>query len=134
MQMLDKLIDNAVQFSSPGDTITLSRPLRRPLDPDEVLELSTDEPAPLLAARLATGTPARAELPAAELKLATTLGTNALLQRRGDGHVGEDITANVRTMRSVPLRLRGRSWPSLRWSTASARCGSPRACSSSMQR
>ena len=25
---------------------------------------------------------------------------------RGDGHVGEDITANVRTMRSVPLKLR----------------------------
>ena len=25
---------------------------------------------------------------------------------RGDGRVGEDITANVRTMRSVPLQLR----------------------------
>src|SRR5688500_14618042 len=26
---------------------------------------------------------------------------------RGDGHVGEDVTANVRTIRSVPLRLKG---------------------------
>ncbi len=27
---------------------------------------------------------------------------------RGDGEVGEDVTANVRTMRSVPLRLQGK--------------------------
>lgn len=30
---------------------------------------------------------------------------------RGDGHTGEDITANVRTVRSVPLRLRGSDLP-----------------------
>lgn len=30
---------------------------------------------------------------------------------RGDGSVGEDITHNVRTIRSVPLRLRGEGWP-----------------------
>ena len=32
---------------------------------------------------------------------------------RGDGRVGEDITHNVRTIRSVPLRLRGVTIPSL---------------------
>ena len=26
---------------------------------------------------------------------------------RGDGHVGEDVTANVRTIRSIPLKLSG---------------------------
>lgn len=31
---------------------------------------------------------------------------------RGDGVEGDDVTANVRTIRSVPLRLRGRGWPS----------------------
>jgi len=32
---------------------------------------------------------------------------------RGDGRRGDDITANVRAIRSVPLRLRGRDWPEL---------------------
>lgn len=30
---------------------------------------------------------------------------------RGDGYTGEDIAANVRTINSVPLRLRGDGWP-----------------------
>ncbi len=30
---------------------------------------------------------------------------------RGDGVAGDDVTANVRTIRSVPLRLRGDDWP-----------------------
>lgn len=30
---------------------------------------------------------------------------------RGDGQTGEDITANVRTIRNVPLKLQGQGWP-----------------------
>ncbi len=30
---------------------------------------------------------------------------------RGDGRTGEDVTANVRTIRAVPLRLMGEGWP-----------------------
>ncbi len=30
---------------------------------------------------------------------------------RGDGSTGEDVTANVRTIQSVPLRLQGKGWP-----------------------
>ncbi len=32
---------------------------------------------------------------------------------RGDGTTGEDVTANVRTIRTVPLRLQSRGWPNV---------------------
>lgn len=41
---------------------------------------------------------------------------NGILERaatRGDGAVGEDITDNVKTIKSVPLKLRGEHFPEL---------------------
>ncbi|WP_455107898.1 NAD-dependent DNA ligase LigA [Porphyromonas sp.] len=32
---------------------------------------------------------------------------------RGDGQMGDDVTANVRTIRSIPLRLRGTNYPDI---------------------
>jgi len=32
---------------------------------------------------------------------------------RGDGRVGDDITANVRTIRAIPLKLHGGGWPAV---------------------
>ncbi len=34
-------------------------------------------------------------------------GQLALAATRGDGATGEDITANIRTIKAIPLRLRG---------------------------
>ncbi|HKI85463.1 MAG TPA: hydantoinase/oxoprolinase family protein, partial [Thermoanaerobaculia bacterium] len=51
--------------------------------PGRAVELRSDEEAPVLAARLVTGTPREETLPAMEIRLATTRGTNALLERRG---------------------------------------------------
>ncbi|MEH6685692.1 MAG: NAD-dependent DNA ligase LigA [Halopseudomonas sabulinigri] len=41
---------------------------------------------------------------------------NGMLVRgatRGDGSTGEDISSNVRTIRNVPLKLRGEGWPAV---------------------
>ena len=38
-------------------------------------------------------------------------GRLVLAATRGDGQRGDDVTANVRTIRSVPLRLGGSEWP-----------------------
>lgn len=32
---------------------------------------------------------------------------------RGDGEVGENVTANARTVKTIPLRLHGKDWPSV---------------------
>jgi 5-oxoprolinase (ATP-hydrolysing) len=47
------------------------------------VEVQWPEPAPVLGVRWLTGTPIGAELPPLELRLATTRGTNALLERNG---------------------------------------------------
>lgn len=47
--------------------------------PGDLVELRSDDEAPILAARLLTGTRACADLPPIRLRLATTRGTNALL-------------------------------------------------------
>ncbi len=46
-------------------------------------ELRSPEEPPVLAARLVTGTPLDVELPEIAMRLATTRGTNALLERKG---------------------------------------------------
>jgi DNA ligase (NAD+) len=38
-------------------------------------------------------------------------GELVLAATRGDGVTGEDVTANVKTLKDVPHRLKGRSWP-----------------------
>ncbi|MFP3939456.1 MAG: hydantoinase/oxoprolinase family protein [Thermoanaerobaculia bacterium] len=51
--------------------------------PGAVFELLSPDEAPVLAARLLTGTPQDRPLPPLDLRLATTRGTNALLERTG---------------------------------------------------
>ena len=40
-------------------------------------------------------------------------GVLVLAATRGDGVTGEDVTANVRTLASVPKQLNGRNWPAV---------------------
>ncbi len=48
-----------------------------------ILELSCGDEAPVAAARILTGTPAGEVLPPVDFRVATTRGTNALLERKG---------------------------------------------------
>ncbi len=40
-------------------------------------------------------------------------GSLEIAATRGDGTIGEDVTHNIRTIHSVPLRLSGKTWPHL---------------------
>lgn len=54
-----------------------------PVEGEGAFELRSPEEAPVLAARLVTGTPLDQSLPGIAMRLATTRGTNALLERKG---------------------------------------------------
>ena len=64
-----------------ANSITLDR------DPGEIahcdFEIYSGEEAPVLASRLATETPLGKSLPAIEMRLGSTIGTNALLEKKG---------------------------------------------------
>ncbi len=62
--------------------LEIARPLPE-LAPGEPFEIRFGEEAPVLAARMLTATPAARPLPQVAMRLATTRGTNALLERRG---------------------------------------------------
>jgi 5-oxoprolinase (ATP-hydrolysing) len=49
----------------------------------DIIELSCGDEAPVAVARLLTGTPAGQPLPPVDFRVATTRGTNALLERKG---------------------------------------------------
>lgn len=57
--------------------------LSQPLPPSESVDLFTREEAPILGARLLTGTALDKPFPELDFRLATTRGTNALLERKG---------------------------------------------------
>ncbi|MFN8343573.1 MAG: hydantoinase B/oxoprolinase family protein [Spirosomataceae bacterium] len=67
------------------NTLTLSQELPVVSGEAEVIdfEITTHEEAPVLAARLVTETPLSASFPPLNMRLGTTKGTNALLERKG---------------------------------------------------
>jgi 5-oxoprolinase (ATP-hydrolysing) len=63
--------------------LTARQPWPAELEPGRALELVSGEEAPVVAARCITGTAVGAAFPPLEVRLATTRGTNALLERQG---------------------------------------------------
>ncbi|HEX6750101.1 MAG TPA: hydantoinase B/oxoprolinase family protein [Longimicrobium sp.] len=64
-------------------TVYLDRPLNELPPAGTTVEFVSPDEAPVLAAKLVTGTPFGGRLPPLAMRLATTRGTNALLERRG---------------------------------------------------
>lgn len=84
-------LDNA--FSS-EDVVEFDRRVRERLETEAELQYSAEP-----------------KLDGAAINLWYEEGGLVRAATRGDGTVGEDVTHNVRTIRSVPLRLRGRNVP-----------------------
>jgi DNA ligase (NAD+) len=69
-----------------------------------------------VAQGLETGTvtfTAEPKLDGVAISLTYRDGLLATAATRGDGERGEDVTANVRTIGAIPLRLHGQGWPGL---------------------
>ncbi|WP_080057403.1 hydantoinase B/oxoprolinase family protein [Spirosoma aerolatum] len=69
------------------------------------VELFTGEEAPVLAARLLTQTPLNQPFPALEMRLGTTKGTNALLERKG-GRIALLVTKGFKDLLKIGTQQR----------------------------
>ncbi len=66
-------------YDSRSSTLRLAAPIKRQVPCGTMIEIESGEEAPIVAARLMTGTPGDRPLPPISMRLATTRGTNALL-------------------------------------------------------
>ncbi|QMW00370.1 hydantoinase B/oxoprolinase family protein [Spirosoma foliorum] len=71
----------------------------------QTVELFTGEEAPVLAARLLTQTPINQPFPPLEMRLGTTKGTNALLERKG-GRVALLVTKGFKDLLKIGTQQR----------------------------
>ena len=98
--------ERVVGWAEGGRLLTLDR------NPEwrvgDLVELTSDEEAPVLAARLMTATGLEEEFPPLDFRLATTRGTNALLERKGSPGVLL-VTAGFEDL----LRIRDQRRPEL---------------------
>ena len=79
----EDLIGKVLRANLDDNTVEIERKGAHSLQPGDNVNLTTREEAPVLAARLATNTPVGASFPNIHLRLGTTKGTNALLERKG---------------------------------------------------
>lgn len=70
-------------FDAGESILTVNLPVDESETDGKTFEVLSDEEAPVLAARLITATPPGRQLPEIHMRLATTKGTNALLERKG---------------------------------------------------
>jgi 5-oxoprolinase (ATP-hydrolysing) len=90
-------------FDVAAGLLSLDAPVE--LETGTVFELFADEEAPILAARLVTGTPLGRPLPPIAMRLGTTRATNALLERRG-GRVAAFLTQGLGDLLEIGTQQR----------------------------
>lgn len=87
---------SVVNYSPSAQTLTINGKLADRIH-NRDFEISAYEEAPILAARILTATPLSEPLPQIEMRLGTTKGTNALLERKG-AKVGLLITKGFKDL------------------------------------
>lgn len=92
-----------------NQSLILSNPINE-LSAEELraftrFEMSSKEEAPILAARLLTQTPLQEPLPSLEMKLGSTKGTNALLERKG-AHMAFLVTKGFKDLLKIGTQQR----------------------------
>ncbi|GAB3958862.1 hydantoinase B/oxoprolinase family protein [Spirosoma harenae] len=94
-QIVSLQVDGALICDKPLQSISQST----------TVELFTGEEAPVLAARLLTQTPISRPFPVLEMRLGTTKGTNALLERKG-GRVALLVTKGFKDLLKIGTQQR----------------------------
>jgi 5-oxoprolinase (ATP-hydrolysing) len=79
----DHPVRHVARHDPGASVVELSEELAGEILPGTAFEVRSPEEAPVLAARLLTGAPSPLPLPVESMRLGTTLGTNALLERAG---------------------------------------------------
>jgi 5-oxoprolinase (ATP-hydrolysing) len=95
---------NVTSFDCDAGVITLEHPFAHSPSAGDLLEIRSTEDAPVLAARIVTGTPPGKAFPPIRMRLATTRGTNALLERRGHPRFYSSRQDSATCSRSAPRR------------------------------
>ncbi|PRY31708.1 5-oxoprolinase (ATP-hydrolysing) [Spirosoma oryzae] len=104
LRILDTNATTRVTSLSANGELTVDNPVVLALSTATV-ELFTGEEAPVLAARLLTQTPLDQSFPTLDMRLGTTKGTNALLERRG-GRVALLVTRGFRDLLLIGTQQR----------------------------
>ncbi len=83
--LLDKTHDEVLvaKYDAEKSILVLNKPLNFDISANTAFEVCATEEAPILAARIVTKTLPQKPLPNINMRLATTRGTNALLERKG---------------------------------------------------
>ncbi|MEX2368713.1 MAG: hydantoinase B/oxoprolinase family protein, partial [Balneolaceae bacterium] len=95
-------------YDATEQVLHFSNPIRLPDAQNPAFEILSPEEAPILASRIVTDSPFPHPLPPIEMRLATTRGTNALLERNG----GKTLLLVTRGFKDL-LRIRNQQRPDL---------------------